>query len=57
MGGNSWDSFGTAVTEAEVKAQAKNYFVSGKLKVTDEQFARAPKYTTKSFLLFLLHRE
>jgi hypothetical protein len=22
-----------------------------------EQFARAPKYTTKSFLLFLLHRE
>jgi alpha-galactosidase len=23
MGWNSWDSFGTAVTEAEVKAQAK----------------------------------
>ncbi len=34
---------------------ALNYFVSGKLKITDEQFARAPKYTTKSFLLFPLN--
>jgi hypothetical protein len=37
------------------RGMALNYFVSGKLKITDEQFARAPKYTTKSFLIFLLH--